>query len=71
MLHLSQFEPSQIREIVDDNGFYKNYDFGEFYLCEDDKLIYIDTEYDNCILRRIQNGEKVVSIYEEGKNGIR
>lgn len=70
-MYLSQFDPNQIIEILDENDFYKNYNFGEFYLCQGDELIYIDTEYDSCVLCRIQNREKVVSIYEEGKKGIR
>lgn len=70
-MYLSQFDPNQIREILDEEDFYSNYNFGEFYLCQGDELIYIDTEYDSCILSRIQNGEKVVSIYEEGEKGIR
>lgn len=65
MLRLSQVRPDQIKEILDDNDFYENYDFGEFYLCEGDELIYIDTEYDDCILNRIHRGEKIVSIYED------
>lgn len=41
-MHLSQFDPNQIREILDEDDFYKNYNFGEFYLCQGDELIYID-----------------------------
>lgn len=70
-MYLSQFDSNQIREIVDDSDFYENYVFGEFYLCEGNELIYIDTEYDDCILDRIHHGEKIVSIYEEGNKGIR
>lgn len=71
MLRLSQAKGNQVREIEDDFDFYENYDFGEFYLVEDDgdELTYIDMEDDDYILKCIHNGERVVSINEDDEEG--
>ena len=64
MLRLSSAKPFQVKNVTEEN-FYESCEFGSFYLCYGDDLVYISHEDDDYILKHIRNGEKVVAIKDD------